>query len=149
MPYMDGLEFYENFKKENKTIPFIIFTGKSREEIAIKALNLGITHYIKKGSDSESQFQELAHTINNAVRHKRTEEALKASESKSQAMLDAIPDLLFTMDGTGKILTYKGDAKDFIVEPEQFFGKSVSEFLPPELANIFIVNIQKTLSTRK
>ncbi|MHA1989883.1 MAG: PAS domain S-box protein [Candidatus Hodarchaeales archaeon] len=149
MPYMDGLEFYENFKKENKTIPFIIFTGKSREEIAIKALNLGITHYIKKGSDSESQFQELAHTINNAVRHKRTEEALKASESKSQAMLDAIPDLLFTMDGTGKILTYKGDAKDFIVEPAQFFGKSVSEFLPPELANIFIVNIQKTLSTRK
>jgi PAS domain S-box-containing protein len=149
MPYMNGLEFYENLKKENNDIPFIIFTGKSREEIVIKALNLGITHYIKKGSDSESQFQELAHAINTAVKHKRTEEALKVSESKSQAMLDAIPDLLFTMDGAGKILTYKGDVKDFIVEPEQFLGKSVSEFLPPELANIFVVNIQKTLSTRK
>ena len=36
-----------------------MFTGRGREEVAIKALNLGAEYYIKKEGEPESQFQEL------------------------------------------------------------------------------------------
>src|SRR4030042_5383306 len=40
MPKKDGLEFLKQLRKEGNDIPFIILTGKRREEVAIKALNL-------------------------------------------------------------------------------------------------------------
>lgn len=149
MPIMDGITFFEKLKEKNVRIPFIIFTGKSREEIAIKALNLGIDHYIIKGIDVESQFKELSHTIFTEMKYQRTEKALELSESKSQAMLEAIPDLIFTMDRNGFILTYKADLDDLIVEPIKFLGKTVNEVLPKELGNKYLEFINKTLSTGK
>ncbi|MHA2114835.1 MAG: PAS domain S-box protein, partial [Candidatus Thorarchaeota archaeon] len=67
MPVMDGLEFLQRVRQSYPNIPFIIFTGRSREEIAIKALNLGATQYVTKGGDPRSQYAELVHIIRNAV----------------------------------------------------------------------------------
>src|SRR3989304_5569789 len=36
MPGKDGLEFLELLKKNGNTIPFIMFTGKGSEEVAVK-----------------------------------------------------------------------------------------------------------------
>ncbi|MHA1481760.1 MAG: response regulator [Candidatus Thorarchaeota archaeon] len=74
MPNMNGLEFLEVVRNSGSDIPFIIFTGRGREEVAIKALNLGATHYLKKGGDSNSQYAELIHHIRTAVSHKRAEQ---------------------------------------------------------------------------
>ncbi len=64
MPEMDGLEFLEILRKEKETdIPFIMFTGKGREEVAMKALNLGAQRYIQKGGDPKNQFDFLANAI--------------------------------------------------------------------------------------
>ncbi|MFW9993219.1 MAG: response regulator [Candidatus Odinarchaeota archaeon] len=41
MPGMTGLELLEELKKRECTVLFIILTGKGREEVVIKALNLG------------------------------------------------------------------------------------------------------------
>lgn len=50
MPEMDGLEFLETVKRDlDKDIAFILFTGRGREEVAMKALNLGADRYIRKG----------------------------------------------------------------------------------------------------
>jgi len=40
MPQKDGLEFLKSLRDQNNEIPFIMFTGKGREEVAIKALIL-------------------------------------------------------------------------------------------------------------
>ncbi len=67
MPEMDGLELLEHLRREGSTIPFIIFTGRGREEVAIRALNLGADHYLRKGGESKSLFGELAHIIKQLV----------------------------------------------------------------------------------
>ncbi|MCK4483731.1 MAG: response regulator, partial [Candidatus Thorarchaeota archaeon] len=56
MPGMDGLELLEKLRGEGNSIPFIIFTGRGREDVAIRALNLGATNYVQKGSDPKSQY---------------------------------------------------------------------------------------------
>src|SRR4030043_1261611 len=54
MPKKDGLEFLEMLRKNGNTIPFIIFTGKGREEVALRAWSLGGDHYVNKAGDPET-----------------------------------------------------------------------------------------------
>ncbi|HPS23916.1 MAG TPA: response regulator, partial [Methanoregulaceae archaeon] len=41
MPEMDGIAFLRAVREQFHTIPFILFTGRGREEIVIEAINNG------------------------------------------------------------------------------------------------------------
>ncbi len=60
MPGMDGIALLKIIRSEYPALPFIIFTGKGREDVVIEALNGGADHYIQKGGDQKSQFAELS-----------------------------------------------------------------------------------------
>ena len=77
MPGKDGLEFLKELRDSGNTIPFIIFTGKGREIVAIKALNLGANQYINKIGKPEAVYSELAHGIRTVVKGKKAEEELR------------------------------------------------------------------------
>ncbi|OLS26086.1 MAG: Response regulator SaeR [Candidatus Heimdallarchaeota archaeon LC_3] len=55
MPHLNGLEVLAEIRDQGCNIPFIMLTGRGREEIAIKALNLGANYYIKKRFDVKGQ----------------------------------------------------------------------------------------------
>jgi signal transduction histidine kinase len=64
-----------------------------------------------------------------------SEQALAEINVRNQAILRAIPDMMFIMDRNGMYLDYY--ARDDVVllrRPEEFLGKTVGEVLPPELA---------------
>jgi len=73
MPEMDGITFLKQVRATDKSIPFIMFTGRGREEIAIEAFENGADFYLQKGGESKSQFAELAHKIHAAVDHRRAD----------------------------------------------------------------------------
>jgi len=77
MPGMDGIEFLKVVRKEFKEIPFILFTGKGREEVVIEAIENGADFYLQKGGDPRAQFSELSHKIRQAFRRKKAEEELR------------------------------------------------------------------------
>ena len=54
MPGKDGLELLKELREKGDSTPFIMFTGKGREEVAIKALNLGANQYLNKTGDPET-----------------------------------------------------------------------------------------------
>ncbi|MFW9994026.1 MAG: PAS domain S-box protein [Candidatus Odinarchaeota archaeon] len=147
MPDLNGLELLERLRKQENDIPFIIFTGRGREEVVIKALNLGADHYITKGGEPESQFEELAHVITTAVHHKRIEQALQDSEARNRAMLQAIPDLIFQLSRDGRFLSYWGAREELYVPPESFLGKPVPDVLPEKIARQVMHHIEKALQT--
>jgi PAS domain S-box-containing protein len=84
----DGLELLKDLRQNGSTVPFIIFTGKGREEIAIKALNLGADRYLDKNGDPETVYCELAHAINEAVERKRAQEKIRESEERFRLLFD-------------------------------------------------------------
>ena len=78
-----GLDILEQVRVNERDIPVIIFTGKSREEIAIQALNLGADYYIRKSSSKiEGLYAELSYYILTSVEKRRTERALVESEHR-------------------------------------------------------------------
>lgn len=71
MPEMNGIAFLKTVRARWPDMPFIIFTGRGREEVVIEALNCGADHYLQKGGDPRSQFAELGHFILRAVERRR------------------------------------------------------------------------------
>ena len=78
MPGMDGIGFLKSVRASGNAIPFILFTGRGREEIVIQALNEGANFYLQKGGEPEAQFAELVHKIQISVEHHRAAEKIQA-----------------------------------------------------------------------
>ncbi|MFA5177952.1 MAG: response regulator [Candidatus Paceibacterota bacterium] len=66
MPEMNGLEFFQEARKDYK-IPFILLTGTDNQEIILKAINLGVDGYIQKGGNISNRFEELIAQIQKTV----------------------------------------------------------------------------------
>jgi PAS domain S-box-containing protein len=88
MPGTNGLELLKQVRDLHSTIPFILFTGKGREEIAIKAFENGADFYLQKGGTPEAQYAELGHKIKKAVDHRR-DEKMVTTLSRLYAVLSA------------------------------------------------------------
>jgi len=104
MPEKDGLEFLKDLRRRGDTIPFVMFTGKGREEVAIKALNLGANQYLNKIGETETVYAELAHSITEMAKVRKPEEALRESEEKLRAIVSSSPDAISVAELNGTIL---------------------------------------------
>lgn len=106
MPEMNGIDFLKMLRSQGNGIPFVLFTGKGREEVVIEALNSGADFYVQKGGNPTVQFMELEHKIKEAVRRIRAESALKMNEarlSKAQA-IGQIGSWEYTWNGESGVL---------------------------------------------
>lgn len=89
MPGMDGIRFLKDIRTIYEDLPFILFTGRGREDVVIEAINNGADAYLQKGGDPESEFAELSHTIKKAVARKRAADALKQDESRLETLVSS------------------------------------------------------------
>jgi two-component system, LuxR family, sensor kinase FixL len=65
---------------------------------------------------------------------KCAEEALAESRARNQAILLALPDIMFLLSTDGTYLdVHPRDRKDLLLPPERFIGRKVSEVMPPDL----------------
>lgn len=79
------------------------------------------------------------------------EAALRSSEARKQAILSAIPNIIFLLDAEGYYLeSIRSNAVIDIVTPEvNPVGQHISELLPPEIANRHLQAIQQVLQTHQ
>ena len=101
MPESDGVEFLKQVRAEFGDIPFILFTGKGREEVVIEAMNLGVTCYLQKGTDPASRLSELNHKIDASIRRRGTEETSREKISELDQFFTMTLDLLCIADTDG------------------------------------------------
>ncbi|OLS21131.1 MAG: Sensor histidine kinase TmoS [Candidatus Heimdallarchaeota archaeon LC_3] len=139
MPEKNGLEVLEEIRKNPSTskFPVIIFTGRGREEVAIKALNLGANYYITKGTDIKSQYRELIHVISMIAYQNRIELLLKESDERYRLIFENENDAILLLDLETK--------QFFDVNPaaERIYGYTREEFLKLYV-NDLTVELEKT-----
>ncbi|MBI5921168.1 MAG: PAS domain S-box protein [Betaproteobacteria bacterium] len=75
---------------------------------------------------------------------KQAENAVLVSNNLLQATLDAIPDLLFEVDIEGRIFNYHARRNDLLAaSPAAFLGKTFSDVLPLDVAQVCLSAIQE------
>jgi len=92
MPGMNGIQFLVEVRARFGPIPFILFTGRGREEIVIQAINSGVDFYLQKGGEPSSQFAELSHKVKSAASRKMAEDALLESRERLKFALEGTND---------------------------------------------------------
>lgn len=106
MPEMDGLELLEKVREDfGDDVPFILLTGKGREEVAVKALNLGADRYLQKKNDPKSQFSVLAQAIKQEAEHYRVKKRFELTSFSLEN--SSIGALWIKPDGTIKYANKK------------------------------------------
>jgi PAS domain S-box-containing protein len=131
MPGMDGIAFLKQVRAMNNHIPFIIFTGKGWEAIAIEAFENGADFYLQKGDavTPASSYANLMHKIKMAVEQRRVEQALADSELQYRRLFETAQDAILILNGeTGEVI----DANKFVIDMlgyplEYFVGKHLWE----------------------
>jgi PAS domain S-box-containing protein len=79
---------------------------------------------------------------------RRAEEALRRSEARNQALLNANPDLMFRLSRGGVFLDCKPPKDDAVsVSPSQFIGKHLEEVFPAAITRRMLQHIQQAIET--
>ena len=131
MPEMDGVEFLSKVRSTGNDIPFIIFTGRGREEVVIDALNNGADFYLQKGGQPKAQFAELTNKISQAVRRKKAESEIEAGKKQMVALLNAASEAEMLMSPEGQILAINRLMAERMGEdPKSLLGLNAFEYFP-------------------
>lgn len=132
MPDVDGLEFLKQVRLHQGQIPFILFTGRGREEVVILALNNGADYYLQKGGNPQAQFAELSHKIRTAVGHRTTEKAFSESEEKFRVLADTTPVAITVYQGTRDVYVNDYTALMTGYSKEELYAMNFWDMIHPD-----------------
>ncbi len=127
MPRKNGLQFLEELKKSASNLPFILFTGKGREEVAAKALNLGAFRYLNKHGDPETVYTELSSCIQQAADHTKAQNLIRESEERFHTLFEASSDAIIVIDDEGIITDLNEAASQMFKCTKDMIGQGFFE----------------------
>jgi len=143
MPKKDGLEFLREVKALGITTPFILFTGKGRDEAAVKALESGAFRYIDKRGAPEATFAELASCIHQATQYTRTRQLLNESENRFRAIFDSSIDAILVLNDSGEIIYSNKAAKLMLNYAKNQITKALNRHFSKQFTAIYEQNMHK------
>ena len=136
MPQKNGLDFLKELKEQKSRLPFILFTGKGREEVAVKALNLGADGYFNKQGSPETVYGELAHGIRMIKQRKEAESALYETQILMNSIINSTKDMIWSVSADDFcLLTFNKALSDYFLSTQNLrlkTGMSLKEIMPTE-----------------
>ncbi len=102
-----------------------------------------VAHY-----DPNGEISHYSTIVSDITSLKAAEDALRFSEYRNRTLVNAIPDMIFRIGRDGTYLDYKADKNDLLFVPaEVFLGKKMAEVMPPELVDMFNVEMDAAFET--
>lgn len=94
--------------------------------------------------NSENEIVGYIGTTTDITERKETEEEFQKIHKKIEAIIDAIPDLMFEVDKVGHIYNYHSHRNDILALPsELFIGKTISDVFPKDAAILTLAAIDE------
>ncbi|MFC7028796.1 response regulator [Halomicroarcula sp. GCM10025710] len=106
LPGQNGIVFLRTVREQFPDLPFILYTGKGSEEVAMEAISAGVTDYLQKESGTD-QYTVLANRITNAVESHRSEQKLAEQNRDLQRykqMINSMNEAACIYDESGRFV---------------------------------------------
>ena len=98
--------------------------------------------------DNIAMLKQFGNILSNSIERKRSEEALRRSEGRNMAILNALPDAMFQISKEGVILDFiASDPSILVVTPEQVCGSPLNQILGPSTGQVALEKIEAALQT--
>ncbi len=135
MPEVDGFETCRRLKAmpQLQSVPLIFITGDSDPVNEAQGFALGAVDYIQKPFKVSVTLQR----IRNLLDRESLRKALFIERNRLDALVSAIPDLLFEVDRQGRYLgIWTRQPSLLAAERERLMGRTIIEMLPPAAASV-------------
>jgi PAS domain S-box-containing protein len=133
MPRMSGIELLKELRKRGDHTPFILFTGRGREEVAIEALNNGADFYLQKGGDPRVQYTELKNAIVQLAQRKKAERRVVQGEQHYRDLVEGANSIILKLDALGNIIFLNTFGMKFFECGTDILGKpAIGTLLRPQ-----------------
>ena len=146
LPRFDGLEALRFVKKHSPELPFIMVSGKTGEDFAVEAMRAGAQDFVVKG-----RLSRLSAAILREVEQRNNQsEEIRSISTKLETLIEMLPDWFFYKDLQGCYQLVNKAFADFNgLTRQAVIGKTVSEFMQPDLAAGSMESDRITLIQRK
>lgn len=136
MPGMSGFDVCERLRADaGDELPIVMVTGMDDIASIERAYEVGATDFIAK----PIHWALIGHRVRYLLRGRQAFLDLRSANARSEAILRAIPDLLFEMDLDGCFIDCHSPRTEVLGRSRpQLIGRSVLEVLPPEAAAVWI-----------
>jgi PAS domain S-box-containing protein len=146
MPEMNGLEFLKTVREKKSLIPFVLFSGKAREEIIIDAFRSGADGVVQKGQNPVANYAELSHQVKISVSRRKAETELR---TKEYAIENSINGISIADYESGRILYANHSALEmFGYSYNDLSSMNLSDFLAGEKKSELNKKIAETLGEK-
>ncbi|MBL8049796.1 MAG: GAF domain-containing protein [Anaerolineales bacterium] len=79
---------------------------------------------------------------------KQIERALQSAESRTRAILESMPDMIFEVSKDGMFLDYVASTEITpLVPPSEFIGKNINQFFPEAIVNQTLFSLERAIAT--
>jgi len=137
MPGMNGIEFMKRVKSLGGDIPFIIFTGKGREDVVIDALNFGADLYLEKSPDVRGQVSDVLTKVKNLISARSEDREERERCRQLHQLMGRLPCTIFWLkEGEDEAHVLAGDAASSFLPAPLCCGRvhksDISELIHPQ-----------------
>lgn len=134
MPDMNGYEVCAALRLQSAALlPVLMVTGMDDVASVEAAFNAGATDFISKPLN----WALIGHRVKYLLKSRDNQRELAAANVRTNAILDAIPDLLFEVDADGRYLSFHSPKTCLLAAPiGVFLGKTILEVMPAMVAHV-------------
>ena len=137
LPTSNGFDLCATLRTTTRgaDVPIVMVTGYDDTESIARAFEVGATDFIHK----PLLWPTLPHRIEFILRALDNVRALKVSEQKNRALLKALPDTIFIVDGNGFLSQHIAGKQTN--HCEYLLGRHLNEVFPPQVVDSAILSI--------
>ena len=129
LPNEDGLRFLEEIKTKSFKTPLILFSEKNRDELALKALKIGLWSYIYKENNPEVTYLKMAAAIQQAASNIKLLRILKTNKEQFRQMEKNAQIWIWETDTKDRYTQVSSSVENILgYKPEEVIGKKRCDF---------------------
>jgi PAS domain S-box-containing protein len=146
MPRLDGFGLVQQLRShmETSTLPVILLSARAGEESRVEGLDIGADDYLVKPFSARELLARVSARLAITQIREASDEALRASEERLRALVNASSSVVYRMSPDWKIMRQL-DGKGFISDTQEPTGDWLQEYIQPQDQPLVLEKINEAI----